>query len=92
MQSLSVLIVHLTCLLALLLPTGGVVMDDTKTFAQPCKAARKLSAIFGLDIARFAPMGNQVISIGTRLPSNCVERARAWISTHFENGSMAMRR
>ena len=40
---------------------GDVVMDDTKTFAQPCKAARKLSAIVSLDVARFAPMGNQVI-------------------------------
>ena len=40
---------------------GDVVMDDTKTFAQLCKAARKLSAIVSLDVVRFAPMGNQVI-------------------------------
>ena len=36
-------------------------MDNTKTFAQPCKAARKLSAIVSPDVARFAPTGNQVI-------------------------------
>ena len=40
---------------------SDVVIDNTKTFAQPCKAARKLSAIVGLDIARFAPTANQVI-------------------------------
>ena len=40
---------------------GDVVMDDTKTFAQPCKAACKLSAIVSPDVVRFAPMGNQVI-------------------------------
>ena len=40
---------------------GNVVMDNTKPFAQPCKAARKLSAIVGPDIAQLAPMGNQVI-------------------------------
>ena len=36
-------------------------MDDTKTFAQPCKAAHKLSAIVSPDIARFTPTGNQVV-------------------------------
>ena len=39
---------------------GDVVMDSTKPFAQLCKAARKLCAIVGPDIARLAPMGNQV--------------------------------
>ena len=38
-----------------------VVVDDTKTFAQPCKAAHKLSAIVGLDVVWFAPTGNQAI-------------------------------
>ena len=40
---------------------GDVVMDDTKTFAQACKAARKLSAIVGADVVRFTPTGNQVV-------------------------------
>ena len=40
---------------------GDVVMDDTKTFSQLCKAARKLSTIVSLDVVQFAPMGNQVI-------------------------------
>ena len=40
---------------------SDVVMDDTKTFAQPCKSARKLCAIVSPDVARFAPIGNQVI-------------------------------
>ena len=29
---------------------GDVVMDDTKTFAQPCKAACKLSAVVSPDV------------------------------------------
>ena len=47
--------------IGLTVANGDVVMDNTKTFAQPCKAARKLSAIVGLDVAWFAPAGNQVI-------------------------------
>ena len=47
--------------IGLTIANGDVVMDNTKTFAQPCKAARKLSAIVGPDIVRFALMGNQVI-------------------------------
>ena len=60
-QSFSVLIVRSTLPVGLTITNGDVVMDDTKTFAQLCKAARKLSAIVGPDVARFAPMGNQVI-------------------------------
>ena len=45
----------------LTITNGDVVMDNTKTFAQPCKAARKFSAIVGPDIAQFAPTGNQVV-------------------------------
>ena len=37
---------------------GDVVMDDTKTFAQPCKAAHELGTIVGLDVVWFAPTGN----------------------------------
>ena len=40
---------------------SDVVMYNTKTFAQSCKAAHKLSAIVGLDVARFAPAGKQVV-------------------------------
>ena len=40
---------------------GDVVVDDTKTFAQLCKASRKLSAIISPDVVWFAPTGNQVI-------------------------------
>ena len=40
---------------------GDEVMDDTKTFAQLCKAARKLSAVVSPDVAQFAPTGNQVV-------------------------------
>ena len=47
--------------IGLTVANGDVVMDNTKTFAQPCKAAHKLSAIVGPDVAQFAPMGNQVI-------------------------------
>ena len=47
--------------IGLTVANGDVVMDDTKTFAQLCKAAHKLSAIFGLDVVQLAPMGNQVI-------------------------------
>ena len=45
----------------LTITNSDVVMDNTKTFAQPCKASRKLSAIVGLDIVQFAPIGNKVI-------------------------------
>ena len=45
----------------LTITNNDVVMDNTKTFAQPCKAAHKLSAIVGPDVARFTPTGNQVI-------------------------------
>ena len=48
--------------IGLIVAKGDVVMDDTKSFAQPCKAAHKLGTIVGLDVAWFAPMGNQVIS------------------------------
>ena len=47
--------------IGLTVANSDVVMDDTKTFAQPCKAARKLSAIISLDVAQFAPTGNQVV-------------------------------
>ena len=40
--------------------SSDVVMDDTKTFAKLCKAARKLSTIVGPDVAQFAPTGSQV--------------------------------
>ena len=40
---------------------GDVVMDDTKAFAQLCKAAHKLSTVVSQDVAQFAPMGNQVV-------------------------------
>ena len=40
---------------------GDVVMDNTKPFAQLCKAAHKLSAIIGPDVVWFAPTGNKVI-------------------------------
>ena len=47
--------------IGLTVANGDVVMDNTKTFAQPCKAACKLSAVVSPDVARFAPTGNQVI-------------------------------
>ena len=40
---------------------GDVVMDNAQPFAQPCKAAHKLSAIVSLDIVQLAATGNQVI-------------------------------
>ena len=71
---------------------SDVVMDDAQPFTEPCKAAHKLGAIVSPDIVQLAPMGNQVISTGTQPPSNYAVRAQCKISTHFENGSMAMRR
>ena len=47
--------------IALTVANGDVVMDHAQPFAQPCKAAHKLRTIVGLDIARLAPKGNQVI-------------------------------
>ena len=47
--------------IGLTVANGDVVMNDTKTFAQPCKAARKLSAIVSLDVVWFTPTGNQVV-------------------------------
>ena len=44
--------------IALTVANNDVVMDNTKPFAQPCKAARKLSAIVGPDIVQLAPTGN----------------------------------
>ena len=40
---------------------GYVVMDNAQPFAEPCKAAHKLSPIIGPDIAWLALTGNQVI-------------------------------
>ena len=40
---------------------GDVVRDNAQPFSELCKAARKLGAIVSLDVARLAPMGNQVI-------------------------------
>ena len=48
-------------LVGLTVANGDVVMDNTKIFAQLCKAARKLSNIVGPDIVWLAPAGNQVI-------------------------------
>ena len=47
--------------IGLTVANGDVVMDNTKTFAQLCKAACKLSTIVSLDVVQFAPTGNQVI-------------------------------
>ena len=40
---------------------GDVVVDNAQPFTEPCEAARKFSTIVCLDVAWFAPMGNQVI-------------------------------
>ena len=47
--------------IGLTIANGDVVMNDAQPYAQPCKAARKLSAIVGLDIVRLALTSNQVI-------------------------------
>ena len=44
--------------IGLTVANGDVVMDDAQPFAELCKVAPKLSTIFGLDVARLAPMGN----------------------------------
>ena len=63
--ALDTILKHLDCPfylpVGLTITNGDVVMDDTKTFAQPCKATRKLSAIVHLDIVQFTPTGNQVV-------------------------------
>ena len=55
--------------IGLTIANGDVVMDDTKPFAESCKAAHKLSAIVSLDVAQLAPMGNQVIIKEVSRPS-----------------------
>ena len=40
---------------------GDVVMDIAQPFTELCKAAHKLGAIVGPDIAWLAPTGNQVV-------------------------------
>ena len=47
--------------IGLTVANSDVVMDNTKPFAQLCKASCKLSTIVGPDVAQLAPMGNQVI-------------------------------
>ena len=44
--------------IGLTVANGDVVMDDAQPFADPHKAARKLSAVVGLDVAWLAPTGN----------------------------------
>ena len=47
--------------IGLTVANGEVVIDDAKPFAEPCKAARKLSAIVSLDVVQLALAANQVI-------------------------------
>ena len=47
--------------IVLTVANGDVVIDSAQHFAQSCKAACKLSAIVGPDVAQLAPTGNQVI-------------------------------
>ena len=47
--------------IGLTIANSDVMMNDAQPFAQPCKAAHKLSAIVIPYVARLAPMGNQVI-------------------------------
>ena len=61
--------------IGLTVANGDVVMDNAQPFTEPCKAACKLGAIVGLDVAWLAPTGNQVYCTGTWLPSNYAVRA-----------------
>ena len=47
--------------IGLTIANSDVVMDDAQPFTEPCKAARKLSTVVGLDLVWLAPIGNQVI-------------------------------
>ena len=90
-QSLSVLIVRSTCPLALLLPTVIVVMDSTKPFARLCKAARKLCAIVGPDIAQLAQWATRSLYRNSAALRLCSE-GTVQTSTYLENGCTVMRR
>ena len=62
---LDTILEHPDCLfylpIGLTVANGDVVMDNAQPFAEPCKAACKLSAIVGPDIVWLAPTGNQII-------------------------------
>ena len=77
---LDTILEHPDCLfylpIGLTVANGNVVMDNAKPFAQPCKAACKLSAIVGPKCSMACPNGQPGHHIGTRPPSNYVMRAQ----------------